>query len=1141
MLSARSSLMNSFERNKDYIAKHNASMTPAELEARLSLIESNYSQCCAIQAKIELESDDASEYDGRQAMEELYCEIKAKILSSLGHARRRSSTIDVLNSTQVSRQSKLPKLIVPEFSGKYTDWTSWFNTFTTLIGTDAELDDLSKLMHLRSALGAVPLGVIDCLELSGVNYHRSLRLLQDRYENKAIIAQSHINELFSLKSLKQADSEAIRVLVDGVNSKLVALKSLGSDQEIFEALVFHLIRSKLDDETLDKWESEWDNTKLASWPLLSQFLVNRILNLANREARRNNSSRSSTQTVSKKASLAAAGSSTNASSCYCCNGPHGLKTCPKFKELTPLQRYQEVKKRALCLMCFSKRHITRSCDSQRCTTCNKPHHDLLHRNVAEGVGNGMHNGQTQQGSNSLHSSLLAKPSVSLLATAVVLIKGQDGSYHSCRCVLDSGSQVNFLTSKIVSELDLEMRASSMQLSGIGNATSRIVGEVNATFKSRVTRFAATDNFCVLTEITQYNPTSSALGLNWKPPKGVTLADPTFDSSQRIDMLLGISLFFKLIVAGQIKLGPNMPTLQKSLLGWVVVGEFTPRNSVSLLAKEKEQNVLNSNELQELVQRFWRCEEIPQPIDKFTEEEKQCENSFTSNVNTIAELMELKQQVTELLELGRFRLHKWRSNWYKALSIAYESEPLMLKTEDAAKALGIYWMSQSDQFQFAFNVKCGTTITKRTVLSELAQVFDPLGFLSPMLILGKIFVQELWLLKHNWDEELPPSYAKQWQRYREELKLIEQCSLPRSVVPISFEVDTLELFGFSDASNRAYGGAIYARVRNKDGSISVRLVTAKSKVAPVRVTSLPRLELQGALLMARYFTDSTIVLSWLSSHASRWTTFVANRVAEIQESTNIRDWFKVESKLNPADIVSRGLYPNDLSNSTLWWHGPEFLRKPEDDWADTQWRCNLETVPEKRKGTFSLTVSCLGIKDASDIIGDSVTQVEAVMNSRPLHPLSADPNDLEALTPGHFLVGRPLNSLVEPWDEALVKLSLTNHWKRILVVHNMFWRRWKTEYLTLMQERAKWKIAASNIQLGTLALIAEDNASPGQWLLGRVSELHAGSDGAVRVVTLKTKTGFLKRNVHRICPLPLESAIDCFGRSFQGGEYVRATI
>ncbi|KAM8718572.1 hypothetical protein ACLKA7_001302 [Drosophila subpalustris] len=663
---------------------------------------------------------------------------------------------------------------------------------------------------------------------------------------------------------------------------------------------------------------------------------------------------------------------------------------------------------------------------------------------------------------------------------------------------------------------------------------------------------------------------------------------------------------------------------------------------------------------------------------------------------------------------------------------------MLKTEDAAKALGIYWMSQSDQFQFAFNVKCGTTITKRTVLSELAQVFDPLAFLSPMLILGKIFVQELWLLNHNWDEELPPSYAKQWQRYREELKLIEQCSLPRSVVPISFEVDTLELFGFSDASNRAYGGAIYARVRNKDGSISVRLVTAKSKVAPVRVTSLPRLELQGALLMvrlmakvttcihlnvsqARYFTDSTIVLSWLSSHASRWTTFVGNRVAEIQESTNIRDWFKIESKLNQADIVSRGLYPNDLSNSTLWWHGPEFLRKPEDDWADTQWRCNLETVPEKRKGTFSLTkywiincrklarnavrscIICFRLRpvlgnqlmgalpkgrvqgnihpfqragldfggpiwmhfnmrgkrpvkvylcvfvcfltkachieivsdlsanafiaalkrffarrglssdlycdNATNFVGASreldrnfdhsdqslindecsqrginfhfipprsphfgglwesavkiakqllvkcanstalnyedlstaVTQVEAVMNSRPLHPLSADPNDLEALTPGHFLVGRPLNSLVEPWDETLVKLSLTNHWKRILVVHNMFWRRWKTEYLTLIQERAKWKIAASNIQLGTLALIAEDNAPPGQWLLGRVSELHAGSDGAVRVVTLKTKTGFLKRNVHRICPLPLESAIDCFGRSFQGGEYVRATI
>ncbi|KAL7726346.1 hypothetical protein ACLKA6_001563 [Drosophila palustris] len=101
-----------------------------------------------------------------------------------------------------------------------------------------------------------------------------------------------------------------------------------------------------------------------------------------------------------------------------------------------------------------------------------------------------------------------------------------------------------------------------------------------------------------------------------------------------------------------------------------------------------------------------------------------------------------------------------------------------------------------------------------------------------------------------------------------------------------------------------------------------------------------------------------------------------------------------------------------------------------------------------------------------------------------------------------------------------KLSATNRWKRIVAVHHAFWRRWSLEYLTLLQERSKWTSTCSNIQQGTLVLIGEDNTPPGQWALGRVHEVHTGADGAVRVVTIKTKTGFFKRNVHKICPLPM---------------------
>lgn len=195
------------------------------------------------------------------------------------------------------------------------------------------------------------------------------------------------------------------------------------------------------------------------------------------------------------------------------------------------------------------------------------------------------------------------------------------------------------------------------------------------------------------------------------------------------------------------------------------------------------------------------------------------------------------------------------------------------------------MEFQDRFNFAHTAQNGEIIIKRVVLSELAQLFDPLGFLSPVLILGKIFMQKLWLLKQEWDEELPPSYSLQWQKYRNQLSLVHECSLTRSVLPIDSETETLELHWFSDASCRVYGAAIYARAVDKNGCITVNLVTAKSKVSPVRAVSLPRLELEGAKLLAQlmakikacvpfpvhrtnYFTDSTIVLNWISSQASR---------------------------------------------------------------------------------------------------------------------------------------------------------------------------------------------------------------------------------------------------------------------------------
>lgn len=101
------------------------------------------------------------------------------------------------------------------------------------------------------------------------------------------------------------------------------------------------------------------------------------------------------------------------------------------------------------------------------------------------------------------------------------------------------------------------------------------------------------------------------------------------------------------------------------------------------------------------------------------------------------------------------------------------------------------------------------------------------------------------------------------------------------------------------------------------------------------------------------------------------------------------------------------------------------------------------------------------------------------------------------------------------------MSATNRWKRIVAVQHAFWKRRSLEYLTTLQEKAKWKTLYKNLKAGALVLIAKDNIPPGQWALGRIAEIHPGADGAVRVVTVRLKSGHFKRNVHKLCSLPLD--------------------
>jgi len=149
----------------------------------------------------------------------------------------------------------------------------------------------------------------------------------------------------------------------------------------------------------------------------------------------------------------------------------------------------------------------------------------------------------------------------------------------------------------------------------------------------------------------------------------------------------------------------------------------------------------------------------------------------------------------------------------------------------------------------------------------------------------------------------------------------------------------------------------------------------------------------------------------------------------------------------------------------------------------------------------------------------LTQVEACLNSRPLSPLSNDPNDVSALTPGHFLTGDALLALPQQSESQDHKLSHINRWQLVQRLLKGFWKRWSAEYLSRLQSRPKWWIHKGNINVNDVVLIKDDNVPPLQWKLGRVVQVHPGADNLVRAVTVKTTDGEYRRAISKLAPLP----------------------
>lgn len=369
--------------------------------------------------------------------------------------------------------------------------------------------------------------------------------------------------------------------------------------------------------------------------------------------------------------------------------------------------------------------------------------------------------------------------------------------------------------------------------------------------------------------------------------------------------------------------------------------------------------------------------------------------------TIETATKMMKETEELLIKGGFKIKGW------TLSEQPTDNNHGLKFLDVDRVLGLHYDSTSDCFTFRVNPsqkadkksskkkslrtrkieedsaivsitdivsEKGVNLTHRMLLAWVNGIFDPLGLATPFVVKAKILLRKVTMYKDendkklDWDDAIPQFLQLEWKEWFNESLHLENVKFPRCISPKENHKAEAILVMFSDASESALGCCAYLRWELDDGSVNVSLVAAKSRVAPLSICTIVRLELQAAIMSKRlaesiqgtlriklektmYIVDSEIVRAMINKDSYGFNTFVAVRVGEIQQSTKPDQWYWIDGEHNIADWVSRGKCPGDLGPNSAWQRGYEFMYTPIDSWPIQQSRTKEVELPEVKSYIF----------------------------------------------------------------------------------------------------------------------------------------------------------------------------------------------
>ncbi|XP_024868679.1 uncharacterized protein LOC112452619, partial [Temnothorax curvispinosus] len=574
--------------------------------------------------------------------------------------------------------SHLPPMKLPPFDGKYEEWESFRDRFTSLILNNKDLSNFTRMHYLISCLTDRALDCVKDIRVTADNFDIAWDTLNTRFENKRRLINVHMTALLNLPAVAKESAIELQSLSDRIHTAVAALNKLNrTPEELWSDMLVSLGTQKLDAVTKKAWNLKYsEDRNPPSYEAFNKFLENRIRALEEWKLSPSPSDKTKTANPHKVSSANVCAKAV--SQCSLCKAKHAFSACPQFAGKSPSQRREIVQRERRCFNCLSQHHAVKACSSKfLCRMCQKPHHTMLHVDSdsppkTEAITPANDPPRAVDATTSEVNSLLASsqtPSRSyvLLATAWVTVSSPLGRSVIVRALLDQGSEMSFITEKLAQCLRLKrvrMPTSVSAVGGVPAGTYQHAAQINISPRNKQTPAFST-HALILKSLTSYAPKRMTTEHTLAHLADLPWADHDPMSADPINIIVGADLYGVLIVDGLRKGAVGQPIAQNSVLGWVISGPIPPskvESHITSVASSEQpplrvsaHHCLNLSLDQEL-RKFWEVEELPHKTH-LNPEDEQCEEHFRRTHSRCPDgryMVRLPFRAGPPIEIGRSR-------------------------------------------------------------------------------------------------------------------------------------------------------------------------------------------------------------------------------------------------------------------------------------------------------------------------------------------------------------------------------------------------------------------------------------------------------------------------------------------------------